>query len=247
MADREIQSNFVKVPNDSLEIDAYLAVPQGDGSFPGIVVLQEIFGVNAHIRDVTERIAKAGYIAIAPALYQRQAPGFEVGYEEEDFKLGRQYKEQTQADELLGDIQAAIGYLKQETPVKTDGFGCIGFCFGGHVAYLAATLPDIQATAAFYGAGIPTMIPGGGEPTITRTKDISGTVYAFFGTEDSLIPQEHADRVEAALKENNISHQIFRYEGADHGFFCDQRASYNEEAAKDAWEKAKQLFSQELS
>jgi carboxymethylenebutenolidase len=247
MADREIQSNFVKVPNDSLEIDAYLAVPQGDGSFPGIVVLQEIFGVNAHIRDVTERIAKAGYIAIAPALYQRQAPGFEVGYEEEDFKLGRQYKEQTQADELLGDIQAAIGYLKQETPVKTDGFGCIGFCFGGHVAYLAATLPDIQATAAFYGAGIPTMIPGGGEPTITRTKDISGTVYAFFGTEDSLIPQEHADRVEAALKENNISHQIFRYEGADHGFFCDQRASYNEEAAKDAWDKAMQLFSQELS
>jgi carboxymethylenebutenolidase len=247
MADREIQSNFVKVPNDSLEIDAYLAVPQGDGPFPGIVVLQEIFGVNAHIRDVTERIAKAGYIAIAPALYQRQAPGFEVGYEEEDFKLGRQYKEQTKADELLSDIQAAIGYLKRETPVKTDGFGCIGFCFGGHVAYLAATLPEIQATAAFYGAGIPTMIPGGGEPTITRTKDISGTVYAFFGTEDSLIPQEHADRVEAALKENNIAHKIFRYEGADHGFFCDRRASYNEEAAKDAWEKAKQLFSQELS
>ncbi len=247
MADREIQSNFVKVPNDSLEIDAYLAVPQGDGPFPGVVVLQEIFGVNAHIRDVTERIAKAGYIAIAPALYQRQAPGFEVGYEEEDFKLGRQYKEQTQADELLGDIQATIGYLERETPVKTDGFGCIGFCFGGHVAYLAATLPDIQATASFYGAGIPTTIPGGGEPTITRTKDMSGTIYAFFGTEDSLIPQEHADLVEAALKENNISHQIFRYEGADHGFFCDQRASYNEEAAKDAWEKAKQLFSQELS
>lgn len=247
MADREIQSNFVKVPNDSLEIDAYLVVPQGDGSFPGVIVLQEIFGVNAHIRDVTERLAKEGYIAIAPALYQRQAPGFEVGYGEEDFKLGRQYKEQTQADELLSDIQAAIRYLKQETPVKTDGFGCIGFCFGGHVAYLAATLPEIQATASFYGAGIPTMIPGGGEPTLTRTKDISGTVYAFFGTEDSLIPQEHADRVEAALKENNISHKIFRYEGADHGFFCDRRASYNEEAAKDAWEKAKQLFSQELS
>jgi hypothetical protein len=91
------------------------------------------------------------------------------------------------------------------------------------------------------------MTPGGGEPTITRTKDIRGTIYAFFGMEDASIPAEQVDEIEAALNKNQVLHRIFRYEGADHGFFCDQRASYNEAAAADAWEQVKQLFRQELS
>src|ERR687885_1318540 len=111
MANREIKTNSVKIANGPLEIEAYLAMPADTGSFPGVVVLQEIFGVNDHIRDVTRRIAREGYVAIAPALYQRQAPGFETGYTSEDINMGKQYKEQTQADELLIDIQAAIDYL----------------------------------------------------------------------------------------------------------------------------------------
>src|SRR4028119_1131386 len=247
MANREISTNSVKVTNGSVEIAAYLAMPVEGEPFSGIVVLQEIFGVNSRIRDVTERLAKEGYIAIAPALYQRLAPGFETGYTDEDIKIGKRYKDQTKASELLSDIQAAIDYLISQTPVKPNAIGCIGFCFGGHVAYLAATLPDIQATASFYGAGITTMTPGGGEPTITRTKDIKGTVYAFFGMEDASIPTEQVDEIEEALNNNQVLHRIFRYEGADHGFFCDQRASYNEAAAVDAWEQVKQLFRQELS
>lgn len=247
MANREIQTEFVTVTNGSLEIAAYLAKPVGEGLFPGIVVIQEIFGVNHHIRDVTERFAKEGYIAIAPALYQRQAPGYETGYTDDDIKIGKQYKEQTKAEELLSDIQAAINYLKNQTSVKADAIGCIGFCFGGHVAYLAATLPDIKATASFYGAGITTMTPGGGDPTVSRTPEIKNTIYAFFGLEDASIPASHVEEIEAALTQNNIPHRIFRYEGADHGFFCDQRASYNEAAATDAWNQVKQLFQQELN
>ncbi|MGQ4649150.1 dienelactone hydrolase family protein [Lyngbya aestuarii] len=247
MANRKISTNFVKVTNNSVEIPAYLAMPLGEGPFPGVVVLQEIFGVNSHIRDVTERFAKEGYIAIAPALYQRQAPGFETGYTAEDIKIGRQYKEQTKASELLSDIQAAINYLKSETPLQDDTVGCIGFCFGGHVAYLAATLPEIKATASFYGAGITTMTPGGGEPTVSRTSEISGTIYGFFGKEDVSIPQAQVDEIEATLEKHQIKHHIFSYDGAEHGFFCDQRASYNQTAATDAWEKVKQLFHKELS
>jgi carboxymethylenebutenolidase len=246
MANREIKTDSVKVANGSLEIAAYLAMPAEPGSFPGVVVLQEIFGVNAHIRDVTERIAKEGYVAIAPALYQRQAPGFETGYTEQDIKIGKQYKEQTRADELLSDIQATINYLISQTPTKLNAIGCIGFCFGGHVAYLAATLPDIQTTASFYGAGITTWTPGGGEPTITRTKDIKGNLYAFFGMEDASIPPEQVDAISEALDKNQIPHRILRYQGADHGFFCDQRASYNKAAATDAWLQVKELFRQEL-
>ncbi|MBD1902410.1 dienelactone hydrolase family protein [Trichocoleus sp. DQ-A3] len=245
MTDSKIRAKNLKIANGDLEIAAYLAMPEGEGPFPGMVVLQEIFGVNAHIREVTERIAKEGYVAIAPAIFQRQAPGFETGYTPEDIQIGRQYKDQTQASELLGDIQAAINYLKTLPEVKPV-FGCIGFCFGGHVAYLAATLPDIKATASFYGAGVATNTPGGGEPTIARTKDIKGTLYAFFGMEDASIPAEQVDQIEVELEKHHIPHRVFRYDGAEHGFFCDHRASYNDTTAADAWKQVKQLFEQEL-
>ncbi|EAW38303.1 dienelactone hydrolase family protein [Lyngbya sp. PCC 8106] len=245
MSDLEIRTANITVASRDLQIAAYLAEPVGEGAFPGVVVIQEIFGVNDHIRDVTRRIAALGYVAIAPAIYQRQAPGFEVGYSSEDLQLGRKYKEQTIASELLSDVQATIDYLKSLKSVQPEGFGSIGFCFGGHVVYLAATLPEIKATASFYGAGIVTGTPGGGEPTVNRTGDITGVVYGFFGTEDPLIPNEQVDQIEAALKQHQISHQIFRY-SATHGFFCDQRESYDQKAAADAWQQVQQLFSHEL-
>jgi carboxymethylenebutenolidase len=245
MADLEIRTANVTIPNGDLNIDAYLAEPTGGGPYPGIVVIQEIFGVNSHIRDVCDRIAKQGYVAIAPAIYQRQVSGLELGYSDEDIALGRQYKEQTKAPELLGDIQATLNLLKDRETVKKGAFGSIGFCFGGHVTYLAATLDDIKATASFYGAGIPTGTPGGGPATITRTPEIGGVLYGFFGTEDPLIPNEEVDQIEAELQKHGIRHRIFRYR-ATHGFFCDRRDSYNGEAAEDAWKHVKELFAQEL-
>ncbi len=248
-----MSSGWIKVPNQELEIDAYLAIPEASGTYAAVVVIQEIFGVNEHIRDITRRLAKEGYIAIAPAIYQRQAPQFEAGYIDEDVKLGRKYKEQTQAKELLSDVQATIDYLYSLPKVKRSGVGTIGFCFGGHVVYLAATLKDVAATASFYGAQIATWCPGEDEPTINRTKDIQGTVYAFFGREDPLIPNEQIKQIEAELEKQNIPHQIFRYEGATHGFMCDceasrrhRRESYSPDAAKDAWKKVLDLFSQKL-
>ncbi|MDM9381053.1 dienelactone hydrolase family protein [Chlorogloeopsis sp. ULAP01] len=248
MAERTIDTATVNLSQANLHIAAYLAQPTEPGSYPGIVVLQEIFGVNSHIRDVTERIAREGYVAIAPALFQRTAPGFETGYTKEDIEVGRNYAwGQTKASELLSDIQTAIDYLKTSPQVKQNQFGCIGFCFGGHVAYLAATLPDIKVTASFYGARITTTTPGGGAPTITRTPEITGALYAFFGMEDASIPTEQVDQIEAELEKYNIPHRVFRYDGADHGFFCDQRASYNPKAAADAWEQVKQLFKEQLN
>jgi len=200
MAALEIKTEEIKVDALDVQVDCHLAQPTAEGTYPGVIVIQEVFGVNDHIKEVTQRFAKEGYIAIAPAIYQRQAPGFAVGYSSEELELGRKYKENTKASELLNDIQAAIDYLQSLPQCQGNGFGCIGFCFGAHVAYLAATLPDIQATASFYGAGIATQSPGGGEPTLTRTKDIKGTIYAFFGKEDPLIPLDQVDQIEAELK-----------------------------------------------
>lgn len=241
----EIQSNRVKIPNGSLEIESYLATPT-TGVYPGIIVIQEIFGVNSHIRDITDRIAQLGYVAIAPAIYQRIAPGFEAGYSEADLEEGRKYKNQTQADQLLGDIRATIDYLYSLPQVKAEGVGTIGFCFGGHVVYLTATLPQVKAAACFYGAGIVDWCPGDGKPTIERTPQIKGRLYGFFGTEDPLIPLADVDKVEAALQQAGVDHRIFRYEGATHGFMCDQRDSYNETVAQAAWQQVQELFDQTL-
>jgi carboxymethylenebutenolidase len=245
MTNPEIRTTNVTIPNGDLQIAAYLAQPAASGEFPAVIVIQEIFGVNSHIRDVTERIAKEGYVAIAPAIYQRQAPNFETGYTPEAIKIGKEYKEQTTASQLLSDIQAAINYLKTLPFVKQQGFGCIGFCFGGHVAYLAATLPEIKATASFYGAGIATDTPAWDTRTIARTADIKGTLYAFFGTQDSSIPSEQVDQIATELEKHSIPHLIFRY-NADHGFFCDHRGSYDATAAAESWVQVKELFRQEL-
>jgi carboxymethylenebutenolidase len=242
----EIETAFIQVSNDDLTIDAYLAQPKGTGTFPAVIVFQEIFGINAHIRDVTERIAKEGYVAIAPALFQRQAPGFETGYTSDDIALGRTYKVQTKAAELISDTQAILRYLRSLPNVSPQSMGTIGFCFGGHVAYLAATLPDIKATASFYGAGIATLTPGGGPPTLTLTDKIQGTVYTFFGDLDASIPAAEVEQISNALSINRIPHQIFRYP-AEHGFFCDQRGSYHPASAADAWTQVLRLFREILT
>lgn len=237
-----IQTQPVHIKNGDLFIDAYLAQPEEEGTYPAIIVIQEIFGVNDHIRDVTRRIAQEGYVAISPAIYQRLAPGFETGYTPESVAIGREYKNKTKASELLSDIQATIDYLYTLPQVQKQGVGTIGFCFGGHVVYLTAILDSVKATASFYGTGITTGTPAETGTTLERTPDIKGTMYAFFGMRDTSIPATQVDEIEAELEKHNIPHRIFRYQDADHGFFCDQRASYNAPSAHDAWSHVLELF-----
>jgi carboxymethylenebutenolidase len=246
----KIRSRQTLIPQGDLQIAAYLAEPiLAEPIAPqptaAVIVIQEIFGVNAHLRSVVDRVAGLGYVAIAPALFQRTAPGFEVGYTLEETVLGREHKAVTTAAQLLSDLQATIDYLRT-LPTVTGKIGAIGFCFGGHVAYLAATLPDVTATASFYGAGIANSTPGGGLPTLTRTSDIAGTLYTFFGTQDPLIPVEQIDQIEAELDRQPAAHRLFRYP-VGHGFFCDARSDYNPAAAADAWVHIQQLFQDHLS
>ncbi|MGB3640422.1 MAG: dienelactone hydrolase family protein [Rivularia sp. (in: cyanobacteria)] len=258
----EINTTNVQIPNNDLLIDAYLAQPEGNNKKGAVIVFQEIFGVNANIRDITELIAKQGYIAIAPAMFQRMAPGFEFGFSKEDagfsqeaYRSGLQYYQQVKYQEIFSDIKATVAYLKSLSNVKADSIGCIGFCFGGHIAYMAATLPDIKATASFYGGGITTSSYGEEIPTVNRTSEIQGTIYAFFGTRDSLISQEDNNKIEAELNKHNINHRVFRYD-AGHGFFAGffvdkypflaQNPIINREAAIDAWNHVLELFKNNL-
>ena len=225
----------------------YLARPEAAGPHPAVMVFMEIFGINSHIRDVTERLAQEGYVALAPDYFHRTGPGVEFGYDEDGMEKGFALLNQLKSDEVVSDAQAAIDYLRGRDDVRGDRIGCMGFCIGGHVTYLTACETDVKAAASFYGGGIagPAGL-GGGESTVGRSGKIKGRILCLFGDKDEYIPDDQVQTIRQALEQSGAKHDVVAYPGASHGFFCDQRDSYLESAAGDAWQRVKSLFSQEL-
>ena len=224
----------------------YLARPADSETRPGVVVFMEIFGINSHIRDVVDRVAREGYVVLAPDFFHRTGPGIEVGYDDDGFAQGMALLNQLESGEMVSDGRAAVAYLRARSDVSGK-IGAMGFCIGGHMTYLAACENDIAAAASFYGGGIaaPEGI-GGGASTIGRTGGISGNILCLFGEKDAFIPPDHVEAIKAALKDAGTAHEVVVYPGADHGFFCDQRAAYQKAAAEDAWGRVKALFADKL-
>jgi carboxymethylenebutenolidase len=242
-----VRTEWVTIPVAGQAMQAYLARPTGEGSWPAVLVFMEIFGVNSHIRQVTERIAAEGYVALAINYYHRTTENFELEYTEAGMTVGRQHKDQTTRQGILEDIQASLAYLGQQPWVSSaERVASIGFCFGGHVACIAATLPPFAATIAFYPGGVANSAPGGGKPTIEYAPDMHGQILCLFGKEDPLIPLAETHRVEEALRHAHCHYEVIRYDEAGHGFFCDQRADYRPEIAEDAWRRVKGLLSKTL-
>jgi len=203
---------------DGFTLSAYVATPEGPPR-AAIVVLQEIFGVNSHIRSVADRFAAEGYLAVAPATFDRARPGVELGYTEDDMKAGFELK--TAVDALPGagvlqDIQAAIDHAAQISGGKV---GIIGFCWGGLLTWKAACLLNgLSAAVPYYGGGMTA------EAEIARQPQCP--VLAHFGDQDHWIPLEGIE----AFKKAHPEVQVHVYP-AHHGFNCDQRGAYNEDAA----------------
>lgn len=243
----EIKTERIHINVDGKTMGGYLARPADSTPRPAVLVFMEIFGVNSHIRDVTERVAREGYIALAPDFFHRTGPGVEYGYDEKGMTEGIKLLGGLKADDLIADARAAISFLKRQNFVKGDKIGAMGFCVGGHVTYLTACETDVKAAASFYGGGIAGDKGLGGAPsTIGRTNKITGRILCLFGGKDAHIPMSQVDAIRAALEKNNIRHEVVVYPQADHGFFCDQRGSYDKAAAEDAWAKVKKLFTEEL-
>src|SRR6204780_5184900 len=151
--------------DDGPVMNAYVARPSGDAPYPGLLVFQEAFGVNAHIRDVTERLAREGYVSIAPELYHRTAPGFEGKYD--DFQSVVPHMKAMTEKGTVEDIRAAHAWLTRSSRVMPHKIASIGFCMGGRASFLAATSLPLQASISFYGGNIgPGVRPrGGGLPS----------------------------------------------------------------------------------
>lgn len=243
----EIITERVHASVDGKTMGGYLARPADGAAHPAVLVFMEIFGVNSHIRDVTERVAREGYVALAPDFFHRTGPGVDYGYDQTGFTEGIKLLGGLKADEVAADARAALSFLKRQNFVKGDKLGAMGFCIGGHVTYLTACETEIKAAASFYGGGIAKEQGLGGAPsTVGRTSKITGKVLCLFGEKDPLIPLSEIETIRAELQKNKVRNEIVVYPGADHGFFCDQRGTYDKKAANDAWAKVKKLFAEEL-
>ncbi len=226
-------------------MDAFIARPADGGPWPGVIVFQEIFGVNEHIREVCARVAQQGYIAIAPDIYHRTVQRFEVGYAPEDVAAGREHKAQCTLAGVLADTAASVRALRGR-PDCTGTIGCVGFCFGGHVAFVAATSADIQAAACFYGGGIGATGIGTETPSSTQAPQLKAPMLMLYGGKDKGIAPPQVEAVRAALEQAGVLHEVVIYPQAGHGFACDRRDSYSAADSDDAWQRTFDLFAEAL-
>ena len=216
---------------DGFVFPAYVAEPAGAPK-GAVVVVQEIFGVNSHIRSVADGYAADGYLAVAPATFHRIKPGVEMGYTEQDMKEGFALKmavDGLPAPGVMQDLQAAVDYAS-----KAGKVGIVGYCWGGLLTWrAAASLSGLTAAAPYYGGGMTTPEEAAHQPKVP--------VLAHFGEKDHWIPLESVQAFAKAHPEVTV--HVY---AADHGFNCDQRGSYNAQAAKLARERTLAFFRQHL-
>ncbi len=204
--------------SDGHKLGAYRADPEADPR-GGVVVVQEIFGVNTHIRSICDRLAEIGYVAIAPALFDRTERGFQSGYAPEEVERARSFIADPDWDAFVRDTDAARAAVAGAGKV-----GVIGFCMGGTVAFLAATrLDGVSAACGFYGGRIAAFAD--------ETPRCATQLH--YGAEDHGIPLSNVESVRAQRPDCDV----FVYDGAGHGFHCDERASFHEQASQLAWQR----------
>lgn len=218
---------FTLTTTDKHTLAAYRADPAGKPK-GGLVVVQEIFGVNQHIRAVCDRLAALGYVAVAPAVFDRFVRNFETGYTPDEIAHARSYLGNLNWDNMVKDMEAATGDLKGAGPT-----GVIGFCMGGTAAFLAACrIPGLSAAVGYYGGMIAKF----------ADEKPKCPLQLHFGEKDEGIPLATVEEI----KKKQPQAETYVYPGAAHGFYCDERASYNKDAAALAWSRTQEFLAKHM-
>jgi carboxymethylenebutenolidase len=214
-------TQMIEYASDAGVTPGYLAQPEREGQYPGLIAIQEWWGLVPHIKDVAERFAKQGFIALAPDLYHGQS----AAEPDEARKLAMELDRQRAVKEIV----AAISYLQGLPQVSPKKIGVVGWCMGGSLTIAtAAASPQVGAAVAFYG------MPA----DLNIVADIRGPLLGLYGEHDHSIPPERVHQFQAALEKADVVHEVHIYPGAEHAFFNDTRPQiYNPDAAQDAWER----------
>ncbi len=231
----------VRVPVGGTSMDIYVAETDGDAR-GAVIVLQEAFGVNDHIRDLCHRFASSGYLAAAPHLFHRSGDP-ELGYE--DMTEVMPYIMQLQADQIEADLEATLTHL------RTLGFedrqvGVIGFCMGGSISFVAGCYWELGAAVTFYGGGIA-QSRFGLPPLFDLAPTLKTPWLGLFGDLDGSIPTNEVEGLRDAVAKAAPDTEVVRYPEANHGFHCDARSSYHEPSATDGWKRTLAWLDQHLA
>ena len=226
MSELEIVKEKVELAvADGTRMAAYVARPKAGGAHPGLLVFQEAFGVNHHIRNVAERFAAEGYVAIAPELFHRTAPpGFEGSYT--DFPAVMPHVQAVTTETAEADVRSTYDWLRSSA--KANEISSVGFCMGGRVSFIANSTVALRAAVSFYGGGIA---PG----LLDRTAKLQAPSLFIWGGMDKHITPEKRRAVTDALSAEKKIYVNAEFSRADHGFFCDERAAYEPHSARQAW------------
>lgn len=243
MSDANITGSDVIVETADGPMRLYEAKPPGQAR-GAIVVVQEAFGVNPHIEDVTRRAAAAGYHAVAPDFFHRSGPGAVVEYGK--FELVMEYFQALGSDaSILTDVDAALAHLRA-TGFADAQIGTVGFCFGGRVSFLVALRRKLGASVGFYGGGIVTGRFPQFPALVDEVASLQTPWLGLFGDQDGSIPVDDVETLRTALAAAAVDTEIVRYAEAGHGFHCDQRPDYRPDDAGDAWRRALDWFAAHL-
>ncbi|GAA4304683.1 dienelactone hydrolase family protein [Compostibacter hankyongensis] len=246
-----IKTGEQTVDADHSPMTIYTAQPDDGKKHPAVIVVMELFGVNDNIRDITNKIAELGYIAVAPDFYHRTKRPGDIPYGDQGRAYGFEQLNQLTRQHVWTDTDAAIASLKS-MPGFNHKIGIVGFSVGGHMAFLAAAKFPFSAVACFYGGWLTnTEIPiSRPDPTVTLTKDLvangSRLIY-FAGGKDPHITQDQLEAMETVFETEKLAYQLVVYPGSSHGFFCDRRPDdYNAADHDDAWQRLQEFLSSAL-
>jgi carboxymethylenebutenolidase len=220
---------------DNKEFSGYLCQPPSKTG-PGLLLIQEIFGVNSHIKDVAELYAQAGFVVLAPDLFWRVEAGVELNYTSSDFAKGLEIANKLDMEQVLSDLNDAIDALKK-LPEVTGKVGTVGYCLGGTLAYRLAARNKVDAAVSYYGGSIA--------QALDEAKNLNTPLLMHFAELDKYIPAESIEKISAALA-NKSNVTIHHYAGIDHGFNCDQRSTYNRPAAMLAFARSVAFLNKHL-
>ncbi len=234
MTATDVDSRIIEIPGPAGSVRAFAARPQGGGPYPAVIVIQEWWGLNDHIKDVAARFAREGYVALAPDLYSRLGNKVTA-----DPNEAGQLMMSLEKKDGVEDLLAVVKHLKSAAGVKADRIGVTGYCMGGsYTTLLACHSADVKAAAAFYGE-----VPD--DDTLAR---LHCPLLYVYGTEDGWIQRKDVDRLRETLKRHGKTAEVQIYAGAPHAFFNDTRPDvYREKEARDAWQRMLALFRQQLA
>jgi len=221
--------------HDGGTFNAYLSVPRS-GKGPGLLVLQEVFGVNDHIRAVTDRWAADGFVALAPDIFWRVEPGLNLGYTQESMLKAREIRGKLDMELVYQDIASTQAALKARSECN-GRTACVGYCFGGFLTFMTAATTDVQAGVCYYGGGI--------ERVMDRASSIKCPIMFHWGGQDGGIPIASREAERKGLAGYDLAEYYF-YPDAQHGFNCDMRPSYNEAAAGLALTRSREFLKRTL-